>query len=148
MKPYGTKKGFTLIEMIAVLVVIGILTTVATFATLNGRGNTTTKLAHRTLNQIALAQEEHFRQRGGWLTSTSTSSNLGDVTLTTGATNSEKIVSYYINNDTNSYSSIGLAIFAGDGVCVTLKIKEPGKGEDVAGNFIISESKQCNGEQA
>ena len=148
MKQNRPKLGFTLIEMIAVLVVIGILTTVATFATLSGRSNTTTKLAQRTLNQIAVAQEEHFRQRGSWLASTSSSSNLGDVTLTTGDTDSEKIVSYYINNNTSSYSSIGLAIFAGDGICVTLKIKEPGRGEDVAGSFIISESRQCNGEQA
>jgi len=137
-----------MIEMISVLVVIGILTTVAAFATLKGRSTTTTNLGQRTLTQVAAAQEEHFRQRGAWLTGSATGAGFGDVGLTTSASVSAESVSYSIDTTPDGYSTVGLALLTDDGICMTLRLPEPGRGQEITDNFITSEERICRGDQA
>jgi prepilin-type N-terminal cleavage/methylation domain-containing protein len=147
-KRTGHIRGFTMIEMISVLVVIGILTTVAAFATLKGRSTTTTNLGQRTLTQVAAAQEEHFRQRGAWLTGSATGAGFGDVGLTTSASVSAESVSYSIDTTPDGYSTVGLALLTDDGICMTLRLPEPGRGQEITDNFITSEERICRGDQA
>lgn len=62
MRP--ARRGFTIIELIAVIVTIGILAAIAIFSMRQSRGKALLAAMHSDLRNIAVAQEGHYYQHG------------------------------------------------------------------------------------
>tara|TARA_B110000208_G_scaffold51959_1_gene68203 strand:- start:5199 stop:5546 length:348 start_codon:yes stop_codon:yes gene_type:complete len=68
-----SKKGFTLVEIMIVVVIIGLLVVMAVPTFQNVRETSQSKMILNNLRQIALAADEHFRESG---TTTATRADL------------------------------------------------------------------------
>jgi prepilin-type N-terminal cleavage/methylation domain-containing protein len=142
-------RGFTMMELVAVLVVIGALSAAAAFVTLNARTTTDRMMGERLLAQVAGAQEEHFRQRGAWVTDPGAFSAMAaGATLTNGASTAADVVSVVIRETSTGGSAVGMAVITGEGKCVTLLLPEPDTGQVVRDSFVASASRPCTGVQS
>ncbi len=125
--PRHGRHGFSLVEIVSTLLVIGILSAIAYTSLQFFQGETRERSALMSLESVAAAQESYFLSRGQWATG-------GDSLVGFG---SEVNVSAQASSGVNEVSvsaltyqgdaAIGLAVLADTGVCLTLLVASPGQ---------------------
>lgn len=135
-------------ELITVLIVIGFLASAAAFVTLGAQKTTDKIMGDRLLLQLATAQEEHFRQRGTWVTDPVAFSKLAKgATITNDSSTASNVVSINVRNTSNNRTAVGMAVLTNKGICVTLLLQEPNTSQMIKDSFKASDSKPCSGAQ-
>lgn len=138
-------KMYSLIEILVVLIVMGVLSTLAFFAFRLSESVVGDDLGNNVVESVALAQREYYEQRGSWLTDPSLlSSFIPNTSFATPAVNPYDVS--LVEEPYLDSSSLGIAVLTDSNNCLTLRLAPEGK--NVSSSFEVSEGQQCSGKFA
>ncbi len=126
--PRHTRQGFSLVEVVVTLLVIGILSAIAYTSLQFFQEETQERSALMSLESVAAAQESYFLSRGQWATGEDSLLDFGsDLGVSGDASSGGSVVSVSAITYQGD-AALGLAVLADTGICLTLVLTSPSQG--------------------
>ena len=126
--PRHTRHGFSLVEIVVTLLVVGILSAIAYTSLQFFQGETRERSALMSLESVASAQESYFLSRGQWATGEDSLLDFGSELSVSGDASSGGNVVSVSAITYQGDAALGLAVLADTGVCLTLILTSPSQG--------------------
>ena len=137
-----TRSAFTLLELLAGLAVVGILSTIAVVGYQSFQDNTADATAKGTMDRAVQAQQRWFSRYGVWNESLDQETGRG-TRLTNGPSYTADVVSFTVGDG----ERLGVAVRSNSGICHAIVLGDPLLTATVT-RFTIPSGNVCSGQGA